>query len=390
MSVTAAQGFVAAGTAGGVKGDGAADLAVVATADGAPVAAAAVTTSNEMTAAPVQVTLEHLTATGGMASAVVLNSGNANAGTGEPGRIDAREMCALTAKALGCDAREVLVCSTGLIGYRLPMDALRSGIPAAAVACSPDGGPRAAHAILTTDTVAKQSVHRAGPAVVGGMAKGAAMLRPDMATMLAVITTDAQIEPEPLTTALRTAVSGSFNALSVDGAQSTNDTVIVLAGGLAGPVDTDEFTTALGAVCGDLALAMCDDAEGSTKTVRLTVTGAATEAEAEQAARRIGESQLVKCSWYGKDPYWGRLASEAGSAGVTFDQSRIAVSYGAIEVARGGVSLELDAETQAALTTYMDQRHIEPTVDLGVGDASWTLLTNDLTHAYVDENMGTS
>ena len=178
MSVTAAQGFVAAGIAAGVKDDGVSDLAVVATADGAPVAAAAVTTRNEMTAAPVEVTLDHLSSTEGNAAAVVLNSGNANAGTGEPGRIDAREMCALTAKALGCEASQVLVCSTGLIGYRLPMDALRSGIPAAAAAASRKGGPPAAHAILTTDTVAKQSVHRVGPAVVGGMAKGAAMLRP--------------------------------------------------------------------------------------------------------------------------------------------------------------------------------------------------------------------
>ena len=390
MSVTAAQGFVASGTAAGIKEGGATDLAVVATTDGAPVAAAAVTTRNQRTAAPVQVTLAHLEATGGHAAAVVLNSGNANACPGEPGRADAREMCTLTSQALACAAEQVLVCSTGLIGYRLPMDALRSGIPAAVAAATPEGGPQAAQAILTTDTVAKQSVHRAGPAVVGGMAKGAAMLRPDMATMLAVVTTDARIEPDQLQAVLQAAVSGSFNALSVDGAQSTNDTVIVLASGRAGAVDPDELATALSDGCADLALAMCDDAEGSTKTVRLTVTGAATEAEAEQAARRIGESQLVKCSWYGKDPYWGRLASEAGSPGVTFDQSRVAVSYGDIEVARGGVSLELDAAEQAALAAYMDRRHIEPTVDLGVGDARWTLLTNDLTHAYVDENMGTS
>ncbi len=389
MSITAARGFVAAGVHAGVK-PRAADLAVVATADGNAVPAAAVLTRNRMTAAPVQVTRRHLDATGGQAAAVVINSGNANAATGEPGLADAGEMAALTATALGCDRDEVLVCSTGLIGYRLPMDALRSGIPAAVGACSPDGGPAAAEAILTTDTVAKQSVHRAGSVLVGGMAKGAAMLRPDMATMLAVITTDAEIGAVDLAAALQVATASSFNALSIDGAQSTNDTVIALANGLAGPVESEAFTRALRSVCQDLALAMCDDAEGSTKTVRLTVSGAATQAEAEQAARRIGDSLLVKCSWYGKDPYWGRLASEAGSAGVTFEQSRVSVRYGDIEVARRGVSLDLDEAAAAELKAYMEQRHIEPTIDLGVGDAGWTLLTNDLTHAYVDENMGTS
>ncbi len=398
MSVTAPQGFVAAGVASGIKPSGDPDLSLVATADGRPVPAAAVFTANLMTAAPVQVSRAHLAATGGRAAAVVLNSGNANAATGAPGRADAEATCADVAAGLGCSTDEVLVCSTGLIGIPLPIDVLRSGIPAAVAGLAPEGGADAAEAIRTTDTRRKEAVatvgepasgasSTAGAATVGGMAKGAAMLAPSMATMLAVLTTDAEAPPEVLQRALAAGVAGSFNSLLTDGCTSTNDTVILLASGVAGPVDEAALTEAVTAVCTSLAEQMADDAEGATKVVRLTVRGAATDAEARVGADRIARSLLCKCSWYGQDPYWGRLASELGSAGIGFDQERVSVAYGGVTVAAGGVTIEHD---EAAVAAHMAGRYLDAVCDLGLGEGSATVLTNDLTHAYVDENMGTS
>ena len=387
MSVTAPTGFVAAGGHCGVKDGGVPDLAVVATADGRPVAAAAVFTSNKSTAAPVQVSAAHLEATGGRAAAVVLNSGNANASTGGEGRDDAERMCAATAAALGCDRLDVLVCSTGLIGIPLPIDAIETGIPDVAGKRSPEGGADAAEAIRTTDTVRKEVVVAGDGFTVGGMAKGAAMLAPNMATMLAVLTTDADVEPAGLRAALVAAVDDTFNSLSVDGCTSTNDTVIVLASGAAGPVAADRLAAALHEACDSLATQMAGDAEGATKVVRVRVKGAASDAEARRAARRIAESQLCKCSWYGQDPYWGRILSEAGSAGVHFDQDRASVAYGGTVVADRGVAA---AHDEAAVKAHMAERELEITTDLGLGTGSATILTNDLTHAYVDENMGTS
>ncbi len=389
MSVTAARGFVASGVAAGVKADGRTDLALVATADGRAVPAAAVFTQNQMTAAPVITTRNHLLRTEGRAAAVVLNSGNANAATGKPGLADARSMCEAVGAELGCESSEVLVCSTGLIGIPLPIDAIVGGVPSlvAARADTTEAGEAAAQAIMTTDTVRKESVSRRDGFVVGGMAKGAAMLAPNMATMLAVLTTDAEASRQQLKAALTAALPTSFNALSVDGCTSTNDTVILMASGAAGPVDPEELADAVAEVCGELAAQMAGDAEGATKVVRLRVTGAATDAEAEVAARKVAESQLVKCSWYGKDPYWGRIASELGSAGVLFDQGKVRVAYGPLVIADEGVSIAHDA---TALVAYMEQRHLEVTADLGLGRGEATVLTNDLTHAYVDENMGTS
>ena len=294
----------------------------MATADGAPVAAAGVFTQNLVVAAPVVVSRRHLAASGGRAAGVVLSSGNANAATGEQGEADATEMCALTAAALGGTTGDVLVCSTGLIGYPLPMDALRTGIPAVAAARGgdPAHGIAAAEAIMTTDTRRKEAVVRGDGFVVGGLAKGAAMLAPDMATMLAVLTTDAELDPAALSEVLRAGVAGSFNAMTVDGCTSTNDTVLLLAGGRAGPpADPAGFAAAVAEVCLDLATQMVGDAEGHTKVVRVRVTGAASDAEARQAARKVAESQLVKCSWFGEDPYWGRVASDLGTAGVKLD-----------------------------------------------------------------------
>jgi glutamate N-acetyltransferase / amino-acid N-acetyltransferase len=389
MSVTAAAGFVAGGIAAGIKADGQLDLSLVATDDGRPVPAAAVFTQNKMTAAPVVATRNHLMRSNQHAAAVVLNSGNANAATGKEGLEHAQRMCAAVAGGLGCERHEVLVCSTGLIGIPLPIERIEAAAPAlvASRAAGEAGGSIAADAILTTDTVRKTSVARGDGFVVGGMAKGAAMLAPNMATMLAVLTTDAEATPKQLKAALAAALPTSFNALSVDGCTSTNDTVILLASGKAGPVDPHALNAAVAEVCADLAAQMAGDAEGATKVVRLQVVGAVTDDEAAAGARKTAESQLVKCSWYGEDPYWGRIASELGSAGIQFDPDKLAVRYGPHTVAEGGISVDHDAE---GLAHYMEQRHLDITADLGMGRGAATILTNDLTHAYVDENMGTS
>ncbi len=386
MSVTSPSGFVAAGVAAGIKASGGLDLAVVATADGAPVVAAAVFTQNLACAAPVQLSRAHLAATGGRAAAVVLNSGNANAATGQPGLDVARETCDLVAAGIGCLPEEVLVCSTGLIGIPIDAAPFRVGVPLAVSALRADGGPAAAQAIMTTDTVRKEAAATASRVTVGGMAKGAAMLAPNMATMLAVLTVDAAVEPDVLQHALQTAVDNSFNRLTVDGCTSTNDTVIVLAGG-APTADAKLVTELLSEVTTSLAFQMCNDAEGATKVVRVRVSGATSDAEAAAAARKVAQSQLVKCSWYGQDPYWGRVLSELGSAGVRLDLDRVSIAYGDDVVSRGAVEIDHDRQ---AVADHMRGRSLHLTCDLGVGDGSSWVLTNDLTHAYVDENMGTS
>jgi len=387
MSITAATGFVAAGGHAGIKESGEPDLAVVTTEDGRSVPAAGVFTANKMTAAPVVVSKANLRAGTGLAAGVILNSGNANAATGEPGIDDAVEMCGLVASELGCHQDHVLVCSTGLIGYRLPMDPIRQAVPRLMGARSTDGGADAAEAIRTTDSVRKEAEVRLEGFTVGGMAKGAAMLAPHLATMLAVLTTDAEVEPRVLREVLTEATARTFNELTVDGACSTNDTVLLLASGRAGPVDGFTLAGAVTAVCESLARQMNADAEGATKQVEIHVTGAASDAEAAQAARRVAESQLTKCSWYGEDPYWGRIASDLGSAGVRFDAELVQICFGDVVVARRGMAVEHDEQAVADL---MAQRELSITADLGIGPGRARVLTNDLTHAYVDENMGTS
>ena len=389
MTVTAPPGFVAGGMHCGIKASGDPDLAIVAVAGGAAVTAAGVFTSNKMTAPPVLVTRAHLGATGGMAAAVVLNSGNANAATGTTGMANAEAMCETTAASIGCTPEEVLVCSTGLIGYQLPIETILAGIPKVAGAAGSDeaGGLAAADAMRTTDTVTKQVAIAADGFTIGGIAKGAAMLEPNMATMLAVLTTDAAVDPAALTASLQAAVAQSFNTLTVDGAESTNDTVLVLASGAAGATDQAAFDAALATACRSLAVQMADDAEGSTKTVFLNVTGAATDEEAAKGARDTANCQLVKCSWYGRDPYWGRIAAEMGAAGIEFDPETITIAYGEHVVYRDGQEQSPD---RAALAEYMEGRRLELNVDLGLGSGSAEIVTTDLTHAYIDENMGTS
>jgi glutamate N-acetyltransferase/amino-acid N-acetyltransferase len=379
--VSTVPGFVAAGVACGIKESGAPDLALVATADGRPVPAAGVFTSNLAAAAPVQVSRAHLEATGGYASAVVINSGNANAATGATGREQAEQTCALVAEGLGCRPEEVLVCSTGLIGIPLPYAALRSGISPLVAARDAGGFPAAAVAMMTTDLGPKDVAHAAGGFVVRGIAKGAAMLAPNMATMLAVLATDAAATPVELQAFLRAGVASSFNELSVDGATSTNDTVIAFAGGSAGP--QAGLAGAVAEVCAELALLMADGAEGATKRARVRVVGAASVDDARRAARKVAESQLVQCSLYGADPYWGRIVSELGSAGAAFDIDKVSVAYDGVVVCRAGVAVDYEG-------TLLQGRNIEITCDLGLGDGSAVMTFTDLSPEYIAENMRTS
>lgn len=401
MSVTAAKGFVANGMAAGIKASGAPDLAIVATANGAAVAAAGVFTTNLVAAAPVQISRGHLR--DGTASAVVLNSGNANAATGQAGRDHALRMCELTAKGLGVEMANVLVCSTGLIGIPMPFAGLESGIPllAPTLGESVEAGNAAATAIMTTDTVAKQAtatfVAANGATVtVGGMAKGAAMLSPAMATMLCVITSDAAIDQQLLQAALINAVGDSFDCLNVDGARSTNDTVLVLANGEAGneriesatSTDAHQLQDALTKVCASIAEQMARDAEGATTFARVIVRGARSRDDARKAARAITNSQLVQCSLYGRDPYWGRVISECGASGAYFDPELVNISYQGVQVCEAGIALAHDTDALATLMTTGTDVLIE--VDLNNGPAQCTMLTTDLGPGYIDENMGTS
>ena len=380
---------MASGVACGIKPSGAPDLALVASTAG-PVPAAGVFTANLAAAAPVRVSRAHLAATSGRAAAVVLSSGNANAATGAFGLAGAQRMCALVADGLGVMASEVLVCQTGLIGIPFPMAPVETGIPVLVQArlAGRDAAHRAATAIMTTDTVSKEVTAQGVGFSVGGMAKGAAMLAPNMATMLAVLTTDARCEPDVLATALRGAVEGSFNRMTVDGCTSTNDTVLVLASGASGvTVPAAALTDALGEACGELSGMMVADAEGATKVAHVLVTGAATDDEAHRAARKVAESALVKCSLNGEDPYWGRVVSELGSAGVAFDIDRVDVAYGGVVVCRYGVAAEHDAH---AVRDHMMGRAIEMRCDLGLGTGTGAVFTTDLGYGYIDENRTTS
>jgi glutamate N-acetyltransferase/amino-acid N-acetyltransferase len=384
MTVTAPAGFVAAGGPVGIKASGDPDLAIVATADGQPVAAAGTFTQNLACAGPVRISKRNLASTGGRAAAVVLNSGNANCATGTD--VDVAEaMAVATADAIGTTAEHVLVCSTGLIGIPLDERVVTRGITALAPTRSADGGPAAARAIMTTDTVPKTVAVHGDGWTIGGIAKGAAMLAPNMATMLAVLTTDAAVDPRALQAALTAGVRTSFNRIVVDGCTSTNDSVLVLANGLAGPpADRAAFDAGLADACTSLALQMAADAEGHTKVVTVEITGAASEAEAERAARKLATSLLVKCSFYGSDPYWGRVLSDLGTAGVAMDVDAVTVAYDGVVVSKGLGPTGADASAVVAGDEFTLR------CDLGAGTGEYWVVTNDLTHAYVDENMGTS
>jgi glutamate N-acetyltransferase/amino-acid N-acetyltransferase len=388
--VTTPQGFQAAGLPIGIKAKaGARDLALI--VSDRPATAAAVFTTNKAPAAPVQVSRQHLQSTQGSARAIVVNAGCANACTGEVGMSDAREMASLTAKAIGCRDEEVLVASTGVIGVNLKMDKVRAGVPAAAQALSADGGADAALAIMTTDPFPKEAAVRlvigGRDVLIGGMAKGSGMIEPMMATMLGFVTTDAAVPPAMLTRALREVADDTFNAITVDGECSTNDCVILLANGASGVTITDAeysaFADGLRTVCLRLALGIVRGGEGATKLITVTVTGAATSAEARKAAKAIANSPLVKTAVHGGDPNWGRLIAVAGRAGVEFVLERARVTIGPIVLFSDGRPFD-DAAPEAA--NYLKNDDIALAVDLGAGSAGSTVWTCDLSAEYVRIN----
>ncbi|NMN95162.1 bifunctional glutamate N-acetyltransferase/amino-acid acetyltransferase ArgJ [Antrihabitans stalactiti] len=390
QGVTAPAGFRAAGIKAGIKKSGKADLALVFN-EGPETAAAGVFTSNKVKAAPVLWSQQVLTT--GRVRAVVLNSGGANACTGAPGFQDTHRTAEELAAALSnwgteTGAIEVAVCSTGLIGDRLPMEKLVPGLTEIVheLAGGISGGTDAAHAIMTTDTVAKEAAfHHDGKWVVGGMAKGAGMLAPALATMLSVITTDAVATTEQLNQALRAATRLTFDRLDVDGASSTNDTVLLLSSGASGVEPSQEdLDAAVLAVCDDLAAQMMADAEGVTKRVRVTVTGAATEDEAVAAARTVARDSLVKTALFGSDPNWGRVMAAIGMAPITLDPDRISVSFNGNPVCIDGVG------APGAREVDLTGEDIHLVISLGIGDAEATIRTTDLSHAYVEENSAYS
>ena len=389
MSVTTPKGFRANGIASGIKASGEMDLSLVATNTDQPALAVATFTQNRSAAAPVRVSKSHLASSNNLVNAVILNSGNANAANGEKGMEDAKDMARFVAAELGVREDTVLVCSTGLIGIPLDTTPIRLGVKdlVAGLSNDQDGANRSARAIMTTDTVPKTATHLGMGFSIGSIAKGAAMIAPNMATMLSVITTDAKLTAEIAQSALSQAVEVSFNRLVIDGCTSTNDTVILLSSGLGVEPRPSVFADALEGVCRSLADQMAMDAEGAHKLVRIRVVGALNEEHALTLAKKVASSQLVQCSFYGSDPYWGRIASELGSAGVDFDLDRLSVSYGGIEVARGGISIEFDAK---ALGQIMAKTEIVIECDLALGAGSATVTTTDLSPEYIAENMRTS
>jgi glutamate N-acetyltransferase / amino-acid N-acetyltransferase len=383
MSVTSPQGFRAAGVAAGLKNSGKPDVAVVIN-DGPSKAAAGVFTANRVKAAPVRWS-EHVVA-GGQVSAVVLNSGGANACTGAAGYADTEQTAQHLARLLAVPAEYVAVCSTGLIGQRLPMHQLLVGVDAATVAASAQGGLAAATAIMTTDTVPKTTQQEGtGGYQIGGMAKGAAMLAPALATMLVVLTTDADVPASDLDKALRAAVRTTFDRVDSDGCMSTNDTVLVLASGASGVrPGPDEFTELLTKACADLARQLLLDAEGATKAISIQVVGADTEQDAVTVGKAVARSNLLKCAITGEDPNWGRVLSAVGTTDAAFDPDQLNVAINGVWVCRGGGP----GEDRSAVD--LKQRDVTITVDLSAGPAAATVQTTDLTAAYVHENSAYS
>ncbi|MFE7035032.1 bifunctional glutamate N-acetyltransferase/amino-acid acetyltransferase ArgJ [Streptomyces sp. NPDC057621] len=382
MSVTAAKGFTAAGIAAGIKENGNPDLALVVN-DGPRRAAAGVFTSNRVKAAPVLWSEQVLK--GGRLTAVVLNSGGANACTGPKGFQDTHATAEKVAGVLGQNAAEVAVASTGLIGILLPMDKLLPGIEQAAAALSEHGGEKAAIAIKTTDTVHKTSVVQGDGWTVGGMAKGAGMLAPGLATMLVVLTTDADVDSDSLDKALRAATKVTFDRVDSDGCMSTNDTVLLLASG-ASEVTPEyaEFAEAVRAVCDDLGQQLIRDAEGAGKDIKIEVVNAASEDDAVEVGRSIARNNLLKCAIHGEDPNWGRVLSAIGTTSAAFEPDLLNVAINGVWVCKNG-SVGEDRDR-----VDMRYREVHIVADLAAGTETATIWTNDLTAEYVHENSAYS
>ena len=378
MSVTAAKGFRAAGVRAGLKKSGAPDVALVVN-DGPLAVAAGVFTYNRFKAAPVLWSQQVLA--DGELRAVVLNSGGANACTGSAGFADTHETAERVAQLLEVGAGDIAVCSTGLIGERLPMVKLLAGVQAAVTELDTDGGGAAATAIMTTDTVSKQAEISAGGFTVGGMAKGAGMIAPALATMLVVVTTDAVLTPEQANAALRASTNVTFDRIDSDGCMSTNDTVLLLASGASGVTpDLAEFTAALTTVCWDLSRQIIADAEGASKDITIVVDEAVTDNDAVEVARAISRSNLLKCAIHGEDPNWGRVLSAIGTTEAVFDPDLVDVAMNGVWICKGG-AIGADRDL-----VDLSGRAVEIVVTLHAGTQSATVLTNDLTAEYVHEN----
>ncbi|WP_229406713.1 bifunctional glutamate N-acetyltransferase/amino-acid acetyltransferase ArgJ [Micromonospora sp. NBRC 110038] len=389
MTVTTPRGFRAAGVAAGLKSGAAADVALVVN-DGPDAGIAGVFTANRVKAAPVLWTRQVVR--GGVARAVILNSGGANACTGPAGFQDTHATAEHTAAALTSasprlrlGAGDVAVCSTGLIGERLPMDKLLPGVRAAIRALSRDGGAAAAEAIMTTDTRPKTTVAAGSGWTVGGMAKGAGMLAPAMATMLCVLTTDAVAGPAALDAALRAACRVTFDRVDSDGCMSTNDTVLLLSSGASGVEPTEaELTAAVTAACHDLAQQLVADAEGATKQIAIEVVGAADEDDAVEVGRSVARNNLVKTALFGNDPNWGRILAAVGTTAAAFEPDALDVAVNGVWVCRSGAAAEDRSKVD------LTGRDVTIRIDLHAGGAQATVWTNDLSHAYVHENSAYS
>jgi glutamate N-acetyltransferase/amino-acid N-acetyltransferase len=389
VSVTTPRGFRASGVAAGLKTSGGPDVALVVN-DGPDATAAGVFTANRVKAAPVMWSQQVLR--GGVVHAVVLNSGGANACTGTQGFRDTHATAEHVAAVLRgapkpalIGAGDVAVCSTGLIGEPLPMDKLLPGVAAAAKALSTDGGLPAAEAIMTTDTVAKTTVVTGGGWSVGGMAKGAGMLAPAMATMLCVLTTDAVAGSDALDEALRAATRLTFDRIDADGCMSTNDTVLLLASGASDAQPTqEELTAAVTAACHDLAQQLIADAEGATKHIAIEVLGAASEADAVEVGRSVARNNLVKTALFGNDPNWGRILAAVGTTGAKFEPDRVDVAVNGVWVCRGGAAADDRSKVD------LSGRDVSIQVHLHEGEMTATIWTTDLSHAYVHENSAYS
>lgn len=383
MSITSPQGFTASGIAAGVKTQGNKDVApkdvAVVHNTGPHFRAAGVFTRNRVQAAPVKWSRQAVS--DGQLAAVVLNSGGANACTGADGFADSARMAAVTAEHLQVPTDDVAVCSTGLIGIRLPMEKVLAGIGDACASLHVEGGVAAATAIMTTDTVPKTAVQSRDGWSIGGIAKGAGMLAPGLATMLVVLTTDADVSAGQLDSALREACRVSFDRADSDGCMSTNDTVLLLGNGASGVTPTpDDFDDALIAVCQDFANQLIADAEGANHEISIEVVGAAYEEDAELVGREIARSNLFKCAVFGNDPNWGRVLSAIGVTDADFDPDMIDVSFNGVAVCRGGQI----GEDRSLVDLSGRQVHV--LVDLHAGAETATILTNDLTYDYVKEN----